>query len=434
MGCKKLTYGRQGKEGSTVFINRGLGKKGASLKKRHDYYPFGMSTRPQRSIGGQTTSVWAADSTGINNYLFNGGSELNTTTNNYQTAFRDYDPALGRMTGIDIMANKYSSVSPYNYAFNDPIGLNDPSSGAEPYGYGGGANPGGWSFENGDWYDNRPPQYWQSNLSNPGMLYGGSGIDWGNPEAMWNRWKIKEVFSNVNVILLVGTYDVKWDDIPDGTTIIYQVGSIQEGTLKVNSLAGLGSNISNIFLLTHGLVTSKGESTNGLSSKAGNLQYKDLNAFMRFGEGAMENNPRQLGMSEAMSLEMFKTLTSLKSIGDNIEEGGSLILGACVAGAGCDGEKLGTKFVNFFNNRIDVLLNADYTSMNLGPSMKTKNYYDPNTGKRWSETERVPNQIFDRSLSREYIFGWIRFTRDGGISYIGEIYLTPDKKFINKID
>ena len=87
-----------------------------------DYYPFGL----------QTGDSWVADNTTPNTYLFNAGSEKNSTTGNYQTFFRDYDPALGRMTGIDLMAGKYSSVSPYNYAFNDPIGLNDPS-GADPY-------------------------------------------------------------------------------------------------------------------------------------------------------------------------------------------------------------------------------------------------------------------------------------------------------------
>ena len=43
------------------------------------------------------------------------------------------NPALGRMTGVDAMAGKYSSVTPYNYAFNDPVGLNDPSSGDDVY-------------------------------------------------------------------------------------------------------------------------------------------------------------------------------------------------------------------------------------------------------------------------------------------------------------
>jgi hypothetical protein len=31
------------------------------------------------------------------------------------------------MSGVDIMADKYGSLSPYNYAFNDPVFFNDPS-------------------------------------------------------------------------------------------------------------------------------------------------------------------------------------------------------------------------------------------------------------------------------------------------------------------
>jgi len=82
----------------------------------------------------------------IENYTLNikhyyGGSKLNEATGNYETMFRDYacpsgakrrrDPALGRMTGVDMMAEKYASVSPYNFSFNDPVGMNDPS-GADP--------------------------------------------------------------------------------------------------------------------------------------------------------------------------------------------------------------------------------------------------------------------------------------------------------------
>jgi RHS repeat-associated protein len=66
-----------------------------------------------------------------NNYLYNSGSELNTTTNNYEMFFREYDPALGRMNAVDPMASKYASLTPYNYAFSNPVAFNDPS-GADP--------------------------------------------------------------------------------------------------------------------------------------------------------------------------------------------------------------------------------------------------------------------------------------------------------------
>lgn len=58
-------------------------------------------------------------------------SELNDVTGNYQMFFREYDPVLGRMSGVDIMADKYASHTPYNYGFNDPVYWNDPS-GADP--------------------------------------------------------------------------------------------------------------------------------------------------------------------------------------------------------------------------------------------------------------------------------------------------------------
>ena len=82
------------------------------------------------------------------------------------------------MTGVDVVAGKYSSVTPYNYAFNDPVGLNDPT-GADPYQS---STPQGWSFEQGDWYDKRPPMYFRDYTNNPGSVdghvYMGSGYNW----------------------------------------------------------------------------------------------------------------------------------------------------------------------------------------------------------------------------------------------------------------
>ncbi|ELR68744.1 hypothetical protein C900_05876 [Fulvivirga imtechensis AK7] len=43
---------------------------------------------------------------------------------------RHYDPATGRMTGIDPMASSYLSESPYSFAGNNPVYYNDPSGGS----------------------------------------------------------------------------------------------------------------------------------------------------------------------------------------------------------------------------------------------------------------------------------------------------------------
>ena len=65
----------------------------------------------------------AADPT---KYLFNAGAEKNDLTGYYETFYRNYDASIGRFTGVDIMAAKYSSLTPYQYAFNDHVFWNDP--------------------------------------------------------------------------------------------------------------------------------------------------------------------------------------------------------------------------------------------------------------------------------------------------------------------
>jgi RHS repeat-associated protein len=85
----------------------------------NEYYPFGL----------QTDNSWTRENNS-NNFLYNQGNELNTTTGWYETAYRDYDPVLGRFMQVDPLASKYSSFSAYHYAFNNPILFNDPN-GAE---------------------------------------------------------------------------------------------------------------------------------------------------------------------------------------------------------------------------------------------------------------------------------------------------------------
>jgi RHS repeat-associated protein len=82
----------------------------------NEYYPFGM----------QTAQSWTRDSNS-NNFLYDAGSELNSTSGFYDLPFRNYDAALGRFFQVDAMATSSHTLTPYHYAGNNPIGSNDPT-------------------------------------------------------------------------------------------------------------------------------------------------------------------------------------------------------------------------------------------------------------------------------------------------------------------
>ncbi|MDH6310474.1 RHS repeat-associated protein [Dysgonomonas sp. PFB1-18] len=83
-------------------------------KQQNHYYPFGMTF---------------ADSFNpdIQPYKYN-GKELEKTheLNMYDYSARYYDPALGRFTTVDPLAEEYYSISPYVYVMNNPLKYIDP--------------------------------------------------------------------------------------------------------------------------------------------------------------------------------------------------------------------------------------------------------------------------------------------------------------------
>jgi len=64
-----------------------------------------------------------------NKYKFNAGTELNTyfDINLYETNFRSLDPQIGRFWQVDPLADFTFDNSPYTFASNNPLLLNDPT-------------------------------------------------------------------------------------------------------------------------------------------------------------------------------------------------------------------------------------------------------------------------------------------------------------------
>ncbi|HMP26297.1 MAG TPA: RHS repeat-associated core domain-containing protein [Saprospiraceae bacterium] len=82
------------------------------LQKNH-YYPFGLELE---------ASYHAAPAGTENPYQYN-GKELHEDFGLgwYDYGARWYDPAIGRFTGVDPIADRFAHLSVYNYASNDPI-------------------------------------------------------------------------------------------------------------------------------------------------------------------------------------------------------------------------------------------------------------------------------------------------------------------------
>lgn len=133
-GTRSLKYivtpeGRAVKNGSTwdfeynltdhlgnvrAVIHKGSNGLAELIQQKH-YYPFGTEMS-QLNLGA-----------GNNKYLYN-SKEIQNDFDLYWYDYgaRFYDPALARWHSIDPLADKYSSLSPYNYVANNPLKFVDP--------------------------------------------------------------------------------------------------------------------------------------------------------------------------------------------------------------------------------------------------------------------------------------------------------------------
>jgi len=93
------------------------------IRQENSYYPFGL-VMPGSEI---------ATPTAANLKLYNGEAEGQNDFSNlpdyYNTYYRNYDPAIGRFTGVDPKVELSDSWTPYNYCCNNPVMYNDPFRG-----------------------------------------------------------------------------------------------------------------------------------------------------------------------------------------------------------------------------------------------------------------------------------------------------------------
>ena len=99
---KKYYYYLKDHQGNNRVVVDGNG----TVEEVNHYYPFG--------------GVFASTSS-VQPYKYN-GKELDTKNglNWYDYGARKYDPSIGRFTTMDRFADKYSSMSPYQYGANNP--------------------------------------------------------------------------------------------------------------------------------------------------------------------------------------------------------------------------------------------------------------------------------------------------------------------------
>ncbi len=200
-----------------------------SIVQGNHYYPFGM------------TFAEASDTEqSIQPYKFN-GKELDRMSglNLYDYGARHYEPALGRFTTMDPLAEKYYNVSPYVYCGNNPINRIDPD-GRDWY-----------EDENGNamWRRDQTEEYTDDN----GKVWKNVGENY-----LWTRGDRATLFrqhTNKNGELYLRTTAYNLGSAQESSGLASVLGDILSGS---SGLAGLAEDVVEGSIATFRWTDSKG--------------------------------------------------------------------------------------------------------------------------------------------------------------------------------
>lgn len=89
------------------------------LIQEQSYYPFGLEMAGISSRAALRS---------LSAYKYNAGSELEDEggLNYYNTFFRKYDAQIGRFNGVDMKAESFAGITPFQFGNNNPVFYNDP--------------------------------------------------------------------------------------------------------------------------------------------------------------------------------------------------------------------------------------------------------------------------------------------------------------------
>ncbi|HEX8577237.1 MAG TPA: RHS repeat-associated core domain-containing protein [Flavobacterium sp.] len=107
LGNNRLSYSDSNNDGQVTA---------SEIIEEDNYYPFGLKHKEYNSIINGVA----------HKYKYQGKEwQDELGLNVYSYGWRDYDPAIGRFTKIDRFAEKYYKLTPYGYAGNNPVFIND---------------------------------------------------------------------------------------------------------------------------------------------------------------------------------------------------------------------------------------------------------------------------------------------------------------------
>ena len=142
---------------NVYFDNLQVTHRRGALLETNEYYPFGL---PMKNISCKAAGTLQNRNKSNGGNMYEDEGDLNYSN----TFYRKYDAQVGRFTGIDMMAESFAGINPYQFGVNNPIMFNDPTGALSVAEFSTILNT-LWNSANGG--------TWSSNSSGGGVGYGG---------------------------------------------------------------------------------------------------------------------------------------------------------------------------------------------------------------------------------------------------------------------